>query len=96
MAFELISLNVLESISEALEESCPDFDVSYSDGILSIKAQNGKELVVNKHSASQKIWFSSPVSGAKYFIYDPETSQFTCQKTNVTLMSSIQNDLFAM
>ncbi|MFT4717753.1 MAG: frataxin-like iron-binding protein CyaY [Rickettsiales bacterium] len=31
---------------------------------------DGQEYVINKRLASQKIWFSSPHSGAKYFTYD--------------------------
>ncbi|MFT6106242.1 MAG: CyaY protein [Rickettsiales bacterium] len=47
------------------------FDVEYSDGILNIEIFSSEQIyVINKHSASQKIWFSSPVSGANYFSYD--------------------------
>ena len=47
------------------------FDVEYSDGILNIEIfDDNKIYVINKHSASQKIWFSSPISGADYFSYE--------------------------
>jgi iron donor protein CyaY len=46
------------------------FDVEYADGILNIEIFSTKQIyVINKHSASQKIWFSSPISGANYFSY---------------------------
>jgi iron donor protein CyaY len=47
------------------------FDVEYADGILNINVFASDQVyVINKHSASQKIWFSSPVSGANYFSYN--------------------------
>ena len=40
------------------------FDVEYADGILNIIFfENGQTYVINKHSASKKIWFSSPITG---------------------------------
>ena len=49
------------------------FDVEYSDGILTISYfKDNKTYVINKHAASKKIWFSSPVSGADYFSYHQE------------------------
>jgi iron donor protein CyaY len=49
------------------------FDVEYADGILNIEIFASNQIyVINKHSASQKIWFSSPVSGANYFAISNE------------------------
>ncbi len=49
-------------------------DIEYSDGILNIVIEStGKTYVINKHSASQKIWYSSPVSGADYFSFDQDS-----------------------
>jgi iron donor protein CyaY len=54
-----------------------EFDVEYSDGILNINVfEQSKQYVINKHSASSKIWFSSPVSGANYFAYDEAKKQW--------------------
>ena len=47
------------------------FDVEYSDGILTIEVfHHNKTYVINKNSGNQKIWVSSPVSGADYFAYN--------------------------
>jgi iron donor protein CyaY len=57
------------------------FDVEYSDGILNINVfANNKIYVINKHSASQKIWFSSPISGANYFAYDAQKEKWLSDK----------------
>ncbi len=53
------------------------FDVEYSDGILTILVHDTQqEYVINRHLASQKIWYSSPISGADYFAYDDSKSKW--------------------
>ena len=57
------------------------FDVEYADGILNIIFfENGQTYVINKHSASKKIWFSSPISGANYFSYNFENKKWLDDK----------------
>jgi frataxin-like iron-binding protein CyaY len=47
------------------------FDVEYLDGILTIfVTATNQTYVINKHSASKKIWYSSPVTRTDYFSYD--------------------------
>ncbi len=53
------------------------FDVEYSDGILKIEVYaSNQEYVINRHNANQKIWYSSPISGADYFSYDESSQQW--------------------
>jgi iron donor protein CyaY len=49
-----------------------DFDIDYADGILKIVLVDGKTYVINRNSGNQKIWYSSPVSGADYFAFNAE------------------------
>ena len=64
---ELIGL--AKEIEDADQESI--FDVEYLDGILSIAITiTNQNYVINKHSASKKIWYSSPISRTDYFSYD--------------------------
>ena len=66
---ELTLLNLADKIEQLDINS--KLDVEYFDGILTISVEkSSKQYVVNKHSASQKIWYSSPLSGADYFSYD--------------------------
>ncbi|MCE3254928.1 MAG: cyaY [Rickettsiaceae bacterium] len=70
--FLTASENELIGLADIIENSDKNsiFDVEYSDGILNIIAfASGQQYVINKHSASRKIWFSSPISGADYFSY---------------------------
>ncbi len=68
---------VLTALSEAVEnrDKNSKLDVEYSDGILTIIIEaTSQTYIINRHAASQKIWYSSPFSGANYFSFD-EASQ---------------------
>ena len=71
--FVSIAEQKLMEIADKIDEidSQSVFECEYSDGILTIESfNNDQTYVINKHSASQKIWFSSPLSGADYFSYN--------------------------
>jgi frataxin len=71
--------NTLESLSERIENGDKDskLDVEYSDGILTITIEESKKTyIINRHQATQKIWYSSPFSGADYFSYDVKSSKW--------------------
>jgi frataxin-like iron-binding protein CyaY len=81
--FLQLSQDKLIEISDLIENNDERsiFDVEYSDGILNIEIfedpkLKGKIYVINKHSASEKIWFSSPICGAKYFAYDEKEGKW--------------------
>ncbi len=68
---------VLNSLAGKIEnrDKNSKLDVEYSDGILTIVIEaTSQTYVINRHAASQKIWYSSPFSGADYFSFD-EASQ---------------------
>jgi iron donor protein CyaY len=73
LAFYKQSENFLISLADFIEKHDDNslFDVEYSDGILTILIHaTDQEYVINRHSANQKIWYSSPLSGADYFAFD--------------------------
>jgi frataxin len=75
--------NFLESLAQKLEEWDKNsaLDVEYSDGILTINLENsGKTYVINRHSATQKIWYSSPISGADYFSFNENAQKWLDSK----------------
>ncbi|XP_014219079.1 frataxin homolog, mitochondrial [Copidosoma floridanum] len=74
ISFEKICNETLESLSEYFDEiieeadHLQDADVSYGDGVLTIKF--GKEYgtyVLNRQVPNQQIWLSSPKSGPKRY-----------------------------
>ncbi|MBM5782722.1 MAG: iron donor protein CyaY [Pelagibacterales bacterium] len=77
--FHTLSESTLISLADKIEalDKKSELDVEYSDGILTILIESSsKQYVINKHSASQKIWYSSPFSGANYFSFDENTSKW--------------------
>ena len=73
LAFYKNSENFLIELADKIEKQDIDsiFDVECSDGILTILVHSTEqEYVVNRNSANEKIWYSSPLSGADYFSFD--------------------------
>lgn len=79
LAFYKQSEDFLVKISDLIEKEDVDsiFDVDCSDGILTILVHTSdEEYIINRHSANQKIWYSSPLSGADYFTFDESSRQW--------------------
>lgn len=72
---ETALLKLSEAVEAADENS--QLDVEYSDGILEIVIPAGKKTyIINRNSGNQKIWYSSPFSGANYFSFDEKTKDW--------------------
>ncbi len=70
LSFYKKSEDFLIKLAQKIEEEDKNsiFDVDYSDGILDILVHaTDQEYVINRHNANQKIWYSSPLTGADYF-----------------------------
>jgi iron donor protein CyaY len=68
-------LNLSEAVEIADKNSL--LDVEYSDGILEIIITASKKTyIINRNSGNQKIWYSSPFSGADYFSFDEKTQDW--------------------
>lgn len=93
--FDFLSESFLSELADIIEGNDTSYtlDVSYADGILDITLSDGNKFVINRHSASQKIWYSSPVSGGKYFAHDPQTENFLDIKTHQTIYDTVRDDL---
>ncbi len=91
--------NTLNKLSEELEirDKNSKLDVEYSDGILTIVLEaTSKTYVINRHGASQKIWYSSPFTGADYFSFDENSQNWLDskgEKLEVKLLSELQKIL---
>lgn len=77
--FYKISEDFLINLAENIEDFDKNsvFDVDCSDGILDILIhETEEEYVINRHNANQKIWYSSPLSGADYFAFDDKQKKW--------------------
>lgn len=70
-----IALEKLYEFLEGLEDTLDDPpDVELQMGVLTVTLEagryEGRQYVINKHTPTQQIWVSSPLTGAGYFAYD--------------------------
>ena len=75
--------SALEKLAAKIEAQDPraKLDVEYSDGILTIIIEaTAQSYVINRHAASQKIWYSSPITGADYFSFDEKSAKWLDSK----------------
>ena len=56
---------------EAMDQEAV-LDIDYSDGILKIVTETNQTYVINRNAGNQKIWYSSPLTGADYFAFNEE------------------------
>lgn len=74
MQFEKISDDTLDSLTEYFDELIEkadhlrDADVSYGDGVLTVKfGDSYGTYVINRQTPNKQIWLSSPKSGPKRY-----------------------------
>ncbi|KAL0125234.1 hypothetical protein PUN28_004398 [Cardiocondyla obscurior] len=72
--YEKICEETLDSLTEHFEElveaatHLPDADVSYGDGVLTVKfGELHGTYVINRQTPNKQIWLSSPISGPKRY-----------------------------
>lgn len=91
--------SALLKLSEDIEAADvkAQLDVEYSDGILEIViVESGKTYIINRNSGNQKIWYSSPFSGADYFSFDGESKRWLnskCEELSQKLFLELKNFL---
>lgn len=75
--------SALFKLSEAIEDkdNNSQLDVEYSDGILEIIIiETQKTYIINRNAGNQKIWYSSPLTGADYFSFDEKNQDWRDEK----------------
>ena len=95
MNFYSLCENFLENLAEKIELQDVDskLEVEYQDGILEIIINsNKKTFIINRNAGNQKIWYSSPFSGADYFSFD-ESSQNWLNAKGDELSKKLFNEL---
>ncbi len=71
--------SALVNLSDQVEaiDNNAKLDVEYSDGILEIVVTaTNQTYIINRNSGNQKIWYSSPITGADYFSFDETTQKW--------------------
>mgnify|MGYP000607187165 CR=1 FL=1 len=93
-AFEDMAEKTLEALFSELDEAVgDDADVDYEGGILTIELEDGRQYIVNKHSASKEIWVSSPVSGAAHYAFDEVAKAWLSTRGGAVLSQTLADEL---
>lgn len=99
--YEKVCDETLDSLTEYFEElveaatHLPDADVSYGDGVLTIKfGEPHGTYVINRQTPNKQIWLSSPKSGPKR--YDFVNSQWIYKHDGKTLHELLNNEIPAI
>ena len=96
-AFEDLAEQTLERLFDALDEAIgDDADVDFEGGILTIELEDGRQYVINKHTASLEIWVSSPVSGAAHYAYQSEPKTWTSTRGGDDLMQTLSAEVLGL
>ncbi|OAD53552.1 hypothetical protein WN48_09769 [Eufriesea mexicana] len=99
--FEKISDETLDSLTEYFDELIEkaahllDADVSYGDGVLTVKFGNSfGTYVINRQTPNKQIWLSSPKSGPKR--YDFINGKWIYKHDGKTLHELLDNEIPAI
>ena len=92
--FSYCAHNELNQLFELLQipRKFEDLDVDLQDDVLYITLPTNQQYVINKHTPSQQIWLSSPISGAAYFSYQ-ENNKSWLNKQHIELKSLLLSEL---
>jgi len=89
-AFEDLAEETLERLFELLDEAIgDDADVDLEGGILTVELEDGRQYVINKHTASQEIWVSSPLSGAAHYGHNVEAGAWIATRSGDVMSQSL-------
>lgn len=71
-AYAALSNAALNRLADTLEATDEDgvLEIELLSGTLAIVLPSGQQFLVNRHTPSQQIWLSSPLSGGLRFDYD--------------------------
>ena len=96
--FEILANKELETVADSVDSqigdnSDLDASVELHEGVLTIDFSGPKNgtFVINKHTASRQIWYSSPVSSPAYF--DPVDSEWISKRLGMSLRNKLVVDV---
>jgi len=88
--FHVIANATLGVMFETLEraDAAGEIDVEFQDGVMTIELEDGRQLIVSKHTPSRQLWLSSPVSGGLHFSSDAAEWKLADGRTLAGILSA--------
>lgn len=78
--------DLVDATQQALEELFEDYadDVEISSGLMTIKFDNGSQLIISRQEPLRQLWLAAR-SGGYHFDYDEEMGKWVCEKSEELL-----------
>ncbi len=94
--FSLLAKKTLFYIFETIEDQDQEciYDIDFDGDIVTVKSPDGV-FVINKHSAAQEIWLSSPISGPYHFSPTESSWQSSSDEDLYDILSTELNIKFS-
>jgi CyaY protein len=73
-----------EKLEDIFDESDLDIDLESSAGVLTVKFENGTQLIFSRQEPLRQLWLAA-VSGGFHFDYDEESERWMCDKSEEQL-----------
>ena len=72
------------SLEDIFDESDLDIDLESSAGVLTVKFENGTQLIFSRQEPLRQLWLAAR-SGGIHFDYDEESGKWQCDKSEELL-----------
>jgi CyaY protein len=73
-----------QSLEDIFDESDLDIDLESSAGVLTVKFENGSQLIFSRQEPLRQLWLAA-VSGGFHFDYDEESERWMCDNSEEQL-----------
>ncbi|MBC3364876.1 iron donor protein CyaY [Pseudomonas sp. SWRI154] len=73
-----------EKLEDIFEDSDMDIDLESSAGVLTVKFENGSQLIFSRQEPLRQLWLAA-VSGGFHFDYDKKSERWMCDKSEEQL-----------
>lgn len=61
--FIRMSEELFEHIEDQIDENGWDFDCQFTGNVLTIEAEDGTQIIVNRHTPNQELWIAAKSGG---------------------------------
>lgn len=78
---------------QQIEDRAEDIDADLHDGVLSLRFEDGRVAILNRHVPLHQLWYSSPLSGASHYSYDAPTRRWRNTRGGADLRELLNKEL---
>lgn len=82
-----------QQLDVVFEDSGLDVDVENSAGILTVRFDNGTQLIFSRQPPLRQLWLAAKAGGF-HFDYDEDNKQWMCESTDELLGEMLQRLVF--